>query len=166
MSDMWTGNGIWRGWRLTTDHSASSYGQPVLVDPEGTAYGPGDIRKRIYQADLARELGVTTAALRGRIDRGTLPAYDGTDEQGRGYWYASTLESGKGAKESEYRIECSNGWASTFYAKNDIAAKKAAAKELAFGCGDMRLYRADGSLVGFRRFYQNSDRFGWRTWEQ
>ena len=29
---------------LTTDHSASSYGQPVLVDRGyDTAYGPGDI---------------------------------------------------------------------------------------------------------------------------
>jgi hypothetical protein len=28
---------------LTTDHSASSYGMPVLVDPStGTAYGPAD----------------------------------------------------------------------------------------------------------------------------
>jgi hypothetical protein len=27
---------------LTTDHAASSYGQPVLVDGEGRAHGPGD----------------------------------------------------------------------------------------------------------------------------
>ena len=29
-------------YRVTTDHAASSYGQPVLVAPNGTAYGPGD----------------------------------------------------------------------------------------------------------------------------
>jgi len=44
--DIWIGTGIWAGWRLTTDHSASSYGQPVLVDPDGNAYGPGDILKK------------------------------------------------------------------------------------------------------------------------
>ena len=41
--DLWVGDGIWRGWRLTTAHSASSYGQPVLVRPDGVAMGPGDI---------------------------------------------------------------------------------------------------------------------------
>jgi len=82
----WIGEGIWAGWRLTTDHADSSYGQPVLVDPDGVAYGPGDIRRRIYQADLAREEGVTPAAITGRINRGTLPPFDGV-EQGRGYWY-------------------------------------------------------------------------------
>lgn len=29
-------------YRLTTDHSASSHGIPVLVDSGGNAYGPGD----------------------------------------------------------------------------------------------------------------------------
>lgn len=28
---------------LTTEHSSSSYGIPVLVDEEGNAYGPSDI---------------------------------------------------------------------------------------------------------------------------
>lgn len=33
-------------WELSTDHAASSYGQPVLVHrPTGEAYGPGDILK-------------------------------------------------------------------------------------------------------------------------
>lgn len=27
---------------LTTDHASSSYGMPVLVGPNGTAYGPED----------------------------------------------------------------------------------------------------------------------------
>ncbi len=31
-------------WELTTDHAASSYGAPVLVDrTSGDAYGPADI---------------------------------------------------------------------------------------------------------------------------
>ena len=41
--DLWVGTGIWNGWRLTTAHSASSYGQPVLVRPDGSALGPADI---------------------------------------------------------------------------------------------------------------------------
>ena len=41
--DLWIGNGPWRGWRLTTGHSASSQQQPVLVRPDGEALGPGDI---------------------------------------------------------------------------------------------------------------------------
>lgn len=33
-------------WELTTEHSASSYGQPVLVNRStGDAFGPGDIVK-------------------------------------------------------------------------------------------------------------------------
>lgn len=31
-----------RTYRLTTDHAASSYGVPVLVDEDGVAYGPDD----------------------------------------------------------------------------------------------------------------------------
>jgi len=92
VADIWTGEGIWEGWRLTTDHPASSYGQPVLVDPDGIAYSPGDIRKRIYQADVARQLGVTAAAITGRIQRGTLPPVDGVDAQGRGFWYYGTIK--------------------------------------------------------------------------
>jgi hypothetical protein len=41
--DLWVGTGPWQGWRLTTAHSTSSYGQPVLVRPDGTALGPGDV---------------------------------------------------------------------------------------------------------------------------
>jgi hypothetical protein len=41
--DLWVGTGAWQGWRLTTAHSASSYGQPVLVRPDGAALGPRDI---------------------------------------------------------------------------------------------------------------------------
>lgn len=35
---------IFKSWKLTTDHAASSYGQPVLVNrATGEAFGPGDI---------------------------------------------------------------------------------------------------------------------------
>lgn len=59
MSDIWTGAGPWQGWRLTTDHAASSYGQPVLVDPQGCAYGPGDIISRhlVGTSEAAKILG-------------------------------------------------------------------------------------------------------------
>lgn len=43
MPDIWQGSGIWEGWRLTTNHSSSSYGQPVIVNPQGKAFGPTDI---------------------------------------------------------------------------------------------------------------------------
>jgi len=43
MSDIWKGTGPWEGWRLTKGHASSSYGQIVLVSPDGTAYGPDNI---------------------------------------------------------------------------------------------------------------------------
>jgi hypothetical protein len=36
------GNGHYATMWLTTDHAASSYGRPVLVDGNGNAYGPQD----------------------------------------------------------------------------------------------------------------------------
>ena len=41
--DEWVGSGIWKGWRITTEHSSSSCGQPVLVGPDGCGRGPGDV---------------------------------------------------------------------------------------------------------------------------
>jgi hypothetical protein len=40
---------------LTTDHSQSSYGQPVLVLDDGTALGPGDLpgARDILEASVA-----------------------------------------------------------------------------------------------------------------
>ncbi|WII39210.1 DUF3653 domain-containing protein [Paenibacillus thiaminolyticus] len=90
MSDIWTGQGIWQGWRITTDHD-SNHGDPVLVSPDGRAFGPGDIAGTFSQADLAKSLGVSRAAINGRIQRGTLPEYDGQDKNGRGFWYWETI---------------------------------------------------------------------------
>ena len=37
-------------WKLTTDHAASSYGQPVLINPAtGVVFGPGEIVKIFEQ---------------------------------------------------------------------------------------------------------------------
>lgn len=89
MNSEWIGKGVWEGWRLTTEHSASSYGQPVLVSPTGCAYGPGDIEPSKYtQSDLARVLGVTRGAIADRIRRGTLPPFDEP-----GIWYRETIIS-------------------------------------------------------------------------
>ena len=77
MENEWTGTGIWEGWRITTDHAASSHGQPVLVSPTGLAYGPGDIQPSLYtQSDLAKALGITRGAIADRLRRGTLPPFD------------------------------------------------------------------------------------------
>ena len=46
--------------RLTTDHAASSYGQPVLV-LDGEAYGPGDVYEPAY-AGLATAITRPTLA--------------------------------------------------------------------------------------------------------
>ncbi|CDN42068.1 hypothetical protein BN871_AT_00700 [Paenibacillus sp. P22] len=92
MVNEWIGSGPWQGWRLTTEHAASSFGQPVLVDPDGRAYTPVDIRAKVYQSDLARQIGSTRAAITGRINRGTLPPFDGVDSVGRSYWFESTIK--------------------------------------------------------------------------
>ncbi|WP_188066581.1 helix-turn-helix domain-containing protein [Brevibacillus brevis] len=91
MSDIWQGTGIWAGWRLTTDHAASSYNQPVLVSPDGRAFGPGDIAGTYSQADLAKALGVSRPAIAGRIERGNLPPFDGYGKNERGYWHYETI---------------------------------------------------------------------------
>lgn len=49
-------------WRWTTDHAASSYGQPVLVNDEtGVAYGPGD---NLATAEVADMLGISEGYVR------------------------------------------------------------------------------------------------------
>lgn len=53
------------GWSLTTDHSASSYGQPVLVSPAGDAYGPGDL---LTMRQVAELWGRSYPAVRAKAD--------------------------------------------------------------------------------------------------
>ncbi|OPG98450.1 hypothetical protein B2I21_08860 [Chryseobacterium mucoviscidosis] len=84
---------LWPDWFITTDHPASKDGIPVLVSPSGRTYGPEDIEPPLYsQAELAKALGVSTAAIRDRIRRGTLPEYDGHTSSGRGYWFIDTIK--------------------------------------------------------------------------
>lgn len=67
MSDIWKGTGVWEGWKLTTDHPMSSYGQPVLVDPAGLAMGPGDIltfHEVLTSAEAAEMWGVGESTVR------------------------------------------------------------------------------------------------------
>lgn len=49
--EIWEGEGVWEGWNFTTQHPATSWRQPVLVDPEGQAYGPGDIMEGFGRAE-------------------------------------------------------------------------------------------------------------------
>lgn len=53
------------GWMLTTDHSASSYGQLVLVSPTGEAYGPGDL---LTMRQVAELWGRSYPAVRAKAD--------------------------------------------------------------------------------------------------
>lgn len=49
-------------WRYTTDHAASSYGQPVLVNDEtGIAYGPAD---RMATSEVASFLDIDESHVR------------------------------------------------------------------------------------------------------
>lgn len=64
----WTGTGAWDGWKIVGDS---------LISPTGRMYTPADIEPSKYtQADLAKSLGVTRAAIADRIRRGTLPPFD------------------------------------------------------------------------------------------
>lgn len=74
MTNIWTGSGVWEGWRLTTNHAASSYNQPVLVNPEGEAFGPDDIYKTpdgmIGNKEICDLLGWRKQQLNNYIVRG------------------------------------------------------------------------------------------------
>lgn len=65
---------------LSTEHSSSSYGIPVLVGPDGVAYGPGDIIPT----------GETAKTLVERIERGEGALFDFAD--GRARAFAEGLE--------------------------------------------------------------------------
>jgi excisionase family DNA binding protein len=58
------------GWTLTTEHAAS-YGQPVLVSPDGTAYGPGDL---LTTAQAAAITGVGMRTMQEYVERGRIAA--------------------------------------------------------------------------------------------
>lgn len=66
MPDLWTGADAWAGWKITTGHASSSYGQPVLVSPDGIAYEPEDITSidEIYSgSNAAAKWGVNESTL-------------------------------------------------------------------------------------------------------
>lgn len=57
------------GFCLSDEHASSSYGIPVLVGPDGTAYGPGDfIDEQRTALDLVQPLAQATgpAAVQAR----------------------------------------------------------------------------------------------------
>ena len=52
--------------KLTTDQSASSYGQPVLVAPDGTAYGASDA-PNLFGQTPAEEVNAEMQAWKDRV---------------------------------------------------------------------------------------------------
>lgn len=58
------------GWALSTSHSASSYGQAVLVSPQGKPYHPGDL---LTLTQVAQIQGVTPQTVSIKATRGSLP---------------------------------------------------------------------------------------------
>lgn len=73
MPDLWIGADAWAGWKVTTDHASSSYGQPVLVSPDGIAYDPGDITSldEVYSGpNAAAKWGVNESTLRNYAMQG------------------------------------------------------------------------------------------------
>lgn len=90
---------VWPGWNLTTKN-----GVTVLVTPAGKIYSKEDIDPnpdQFNQTELARAMGVSTAAIRDRISRRTLPEYDGFTSAGRGYWMADTIKHLVGGRHAE-----------------------------------------------------------------
>lgn len=49
---------------LTTNHASSSYGQPVLVDSHGQAFGPNDI---LETGERARDFVLRVSRGRGKL---------------------------------------------------------------------------------------------------
>lgn len=58
------------GWRLSTDHAASSYGLAVLVSPDNTAYGEADL---LTSAQTAEALGVDLSRVQQLARAGRFP---------------------------------------------------------------------------------------------
>ena len=53
---------------LSTEHAASSYGRPVLVDMDGVAYGPGDVEE-VLRSDEADKKGLIRG---GFVEKGMI----------------------------------------------------------------------------------------------
>lgn len=73
MPDLWKGADNWAGWRVTTDHASASYGQPVLVSPDGIAYEPEDITSldEVYSSsNAAAKWGVNESTLQNYATQG------------------------------------------------------------------------------------------------
>lgn len=73
MTDLWIGADAWNGWKVTTEHDSSSYGQPVLVSPDGIAYEPGDITSldEVYSGpNAANKWGVNESTLQDYATQG------------------------------------------------------------------------------------------------
>lgn len=104
MSDIWQGTGIWQGWRLTKDHAASSHNQPVLVDPDGKAYGPGDIvsGQLIGQKEIGELLGWSKQQVSNYYKEGRLPEPDQVIA-GRPAWSRSKIEEYRDARNEQSR---------------------------------------------------------------
>ena len=68
---MSTSEHLHNGWTLTTDHAASSYGQPVLVSPDGDAYGTVDL---LTAEQIAQMRGVGARTIQDQMQRGRIPA--------------------------------------------------------------------------------------------
>lgn len=74
-SGSWAGEVQFGGqWRLTTDHAAASYGQAVLVGPDGRAYGPGEVPSVVLSEVLeGYQSGRLTAAAVERFNEWGFP---------------------------------------------------------------------------------------------
>jgi len=65
-------------WTLSTEHSASSYGIPVLLSPAGEAYGPADFM--IDDDDIvwtAAQVAARAAEKAGLLEHAMLRAFLG-----------------------------------------------------------------------------------------
>lgn len=69
---IWIGTGSWEGWKLTTCPTNSD-DQPVLVDPDGTVYGPNDIlsfSQVMSGPEAAETWGVAESTVRNYANSG------------------------------------------------------------------------------------------------
>lgn len=70
---IWKGEGVWNGWMLATDQSSKNDGQPLLISPDGTAYGPNNIISLddIYSGPIAAaKWGVGESTVRNYAAQG------------------------------------------------------------------------------------------------